>query len=263
MDLRDTCRSLWMTRSALRVQAELKKWRRRIRWLATESRLGYCPLCEHAARFVDTSDNHRESPICLGCGSVPRQRALVRWLRARFPSLRDVRIHESSPSLCTHQLFSGQSSRYQASYYWPGLANRVVGDFQNVDLGAQPFADSGLDLVVTLDVLEHVPDPVVALREIERTLRSGGLHVFTVPRVAHCETRRRARLTANGFEHLQRPEYHCDPISRQGTLVVTDWGNDLEARIAADTSSTCVAEWVCDPSMGIHTPIEIFTMQKP
>lgn len=262
MGLRRACRSLWMTRSALRVQAELKRWRRRLRWLTTESRSGHCPLCERAARFVDVGDNHRESPICLGCGSVPRQRALVRGVRARFPSLREVRIHESSPSLCTYLYFAGQSSRYQASYFWPGLASRVVGDFVNVDLGAQPFADSGLDLVVTLDVLEHLPEPTVALREIERTLRPGGLHVFTVPRVAHCETRPRACLAANGLLHLQSPQYHCDPISRRGTLVITDWGNDLEARIAADTSCTCEAEWVCDPGMGIPTPIELFTMRK-
>lgn len=262
MGLRDACRSLWMSRSALRAQAKLKSWRRRVRCFAAKHRSGHCPLCERTVRFVDVSDNRRESPICLSCGSVPRQRALVKALRSRFPSLRDASIHESSPSLCTYLYFARQCRGYQASYYWPGLVRRAVGDFANVDLGAQPFADSGLDLVVTLDVLEHLPDPMLALREIERTLRPGGLHVFTVPRVDHCETRSRARLTANGFEHLQPPEYHRDPISRRGTLVVTDWGNDLETRIAVATSSTCVAEWVCDPSMGIHTPIELFTMQK-
>jgi SAM-dependent methyltransferase len=43
-----------------------------------------------------------------------------------------------------------------------------------------PFADDSIDLVVGLEVLEHVPGPADALREIARVCR--GTAVLSVPR---------------------------------------------------------------------------------
>lgn len=37
------------------------------------------------------------------------------------------------------------------------------------------------DIVISQDVLEHVFDAPAVFREIARTLRSGGIHIFTVP----------------------------------------------------------------------------------
>ncbi|MGI8549245.1 MAG: class I SAM-dependent methyltransferase [Dehalococcoidia bacterium] len=44
-----------------------------------------------------------------------------------------------------------------------------------------PFGDAGLDVVVALDVLEHVPDEAAVVREIVRVLRPGGLLALSVP----------------------------------------------------------------------------------
>jgi ubiquinone/menaquinone biosynthesis C-methylase UbiE len=43
-----------------------------------------------------------------------------------------------------------------------------------------PFADESIDLVVGLEVLEHIPDPAPALREIARVCAAAV--VFSVPR---------------------------------------------------------------------------------
>jgi 2-polyprenyl-3-methyl-5-hydroxy-6-metoxy-1,4-benzoquinol methylase len=37
------------------------------------------------------------------------------------------------------------------------------------------------DIVISQDVLEHVFDAPAVFREIARTLRPGGIHIFTVP----------------------------------------------------------------------------------
>jgi 2-polyprenyl-3-methyl-5-hydroxy-6-metoxy-1,4-benzoquinol methylase len=45
----------------------------------------------------------------------------------------------------------------------------------------QTFDDDSFDLVIHLDVMEHLYNPFTALREVWRTLRSQGDCIFTVP----------------------------------------------------------------------------------
>lgn len=49
------------------------------------------------------------------------------------------------------------------------------------DLTALPFEDESFDLIVALDILEHIPDDTAALREFYRALKKGGIIIFTVP----------------------------------------------------------------------------------
>jgi SAM-dependent methyltransferase len=49
------------------------------------------------------------------------------------------------------------------------------------DICELPLADESVDGAVCLNVLEHVPDDLQALRELRRILRPGGAAVFVVP----------------------------------------------------------------------------------
>lgn len=49
------------------------------------------------------------------------------------------------------------------------------------DIAALPLAEASFDAIMCVEVLEHVPAPVEALREMTRLLRPGGLLLITAP----------------------------------------------------------------------------------
>jgi hypothetical protein len=86
---------------------------------------------------------------------------------------------------------------------------------------------------VTQDVFEHVFDIDAALREIARTLKPGGAHLFTTPlvRKAYSSEPRARRRPDGSIDHLAPPEYHRNPMDPNGSLVTWHFGFDLAERI--------------------------------
>jgi SAM-dependent methyltransferase len=60
-------------------------------------------------------------------------------------------------------------------------ADKGFGTVRRGDICALPFEDASLDLVLATDIIEHVEDDRLALREIARVLVPGGRAVITVP----------------------------------------------------------------------------------
>ena len=109
---------------------------------------------------------------------------------------------------------------------------RLQKRFRRENLEHLTFEDASVDIHVTQDVVEHLFDPDAAFREIARTLKAGGKHVFTVPLVrGNLPTRRRAHLVNGSVVHELPPEYHGNPVDERGALVTFDWGDDILERV--------------------------------
>lgn len=65
------------------------------------------------------------------------------------------------------------------------IENPNVDEAYVADLTRLPFPDGHFDLIFSRCVLEHLEDPVVALKELRRVLRRGGHLIFRVPNRFH------------------------------------------------------------------------------
>ena len=119
-----------------------------------------------------------------------------------------------------------EAAGYEASQYFPSLppGERTPPGWINQNAENLTYAGDTFDLVVTQDVFEHIFDIDAALREIGRTLRSGGAHVFTTPLVnkARPTECRASRAPDGSIRHHAEPEYHGNPVDPDGSLVT--WG---------------------------------------
>jgi SAM-dependent methyltransferase len=220
---------------------------------------GLCPVCGGEATFSPIKPGYslRETR-CSVCRAARRTRDVARIL-ARLASGPDAHLlPKALPSLSRARLFEAQAKGplhdqlialpgYVCSEYIPetvapgGVSPEGV---RCEDLEHLSFDDAAFDYVITQDVLEHVADPWRAFDEIWRVLAPGGRHVFTVPVHEGHVTTLRVRFDASGRQDLLPPVHHGDPVRQGGSLVITDFGDDLPALLAARGQPTIVATHV-------------------
>ncbi len=87
-------------------------------------------------------------------------------------------------------------------------------DFSS-DATRLPLADNSVDTLITLEMLEHVPDPGAVVAELGRVLKPGGTLLLSVPSaVPRHDTHDFWRFTAQGIAAL------CDPVFAHGKVTV-------------------------------------------
>lgn len=110
-----------------------------------------------------------------------------------------------------------------SEYFGPDHApGKIVNGVRHKDLQRLRFANDSLDVILSFDVFEHVPDPCAAFRELHRVLKPGGRHIFTVPfHQTEFEDDVRAVIEGGETKLLKEPIYHLDPLRTEGILVYT------------------------------------------
>jgi len=104
----------------------------------------------------------------------------------------------------------------------------IIKGIRHEDVENLSFPDDALDLIVSNDVFEHVPNPARAFAECVRVLRIGGVMLATIPfHSNNDESIIRATIVKGQLEHIFPPSYHGNPVSDDGSLVFTDFGWDV------------------------------------
>jgi SAM-dependent methyltransferase len=248
------------------MKAAIKHLAKQLKLAASgKYRHGFCPICERSVYFLKSGPWLRDEYFCMGCGSIPRFRAIVKVLSKHFPNWRELSIHESSPTGAASAKIGRESKSYVASQFFPGVPRGTMkGNERSEDLEQLTFDNESFDLTITQDVFEHVLRPDRAFAEIARTLKPNGAHVFTVPYFRGRKTLVRARPDGcGGIRHLMKPDYHGNPIDANGSLVITEWGDELGDFILRASGMTTTIFNFFDPRFGLEGEfLDVFISRK-
>ena len=100
------------------------------------------------------------------------------------------------------------------------FGNEVDG-VRNEDLTQLTFPNCSFDILITNDVLEHIPNYKKAFDEIYRVLKKSAYAFFSVPfNTGSYEHTIRAEMDSSGnINYLLPPEYHGDPLNPEGRIL--------------------------------------------
>lgn len=193
-------------------------------------------------RYIDLQQGY----LCRQCGSSLRSMglawAMLEWWDSDL-ALRDFVAVQGDESPAVLEI----NEAGNLTHFLAHLPNHRLACYPDVDMQSLPFADSAFDIVLHSDSLEHVPDPLQALRECRRVLRPGGACLFTVPIIVDRLTRTR---------HGLPPSRHGKPgNTRDDYLVWTEFGADVWKWVIAAGFSQCRMYSFLYPSVIVQSGI--------
>lgn len=243
----------------------------------------YCSVCDQVTQmrmnwyFAGSNAQSinpawTETNLCSKCGLNSRMRALWEFLKTRcgLDSVQKAYISEQITPLyqkLRKLLPTLVGSEYLGPEHNSGEVVLRWRDFSRVrheDLTASSFADGEFNLVMTLDVFEHIPDYTKAFAEMYRILSLGGCLVFTIPFSFDLETTRiRATVRGDGIIHHLPLEIHGNPVSPEGSLCFQNFGWDILQDLRKVGFSDAMASLYWGPWQGhFGYPFFIFSAEK-
>jgi SAM-dependent methyltransferase len=167
---------------------------------------------------------------CTKCGNNLRSMVLAKAILSHLDSgktlskaakqfrYRNLRVLEINQA--------GNLTAYLSMFKRHTLLNYPEGDMMNLG-----YENETWDLIVHSETLEHVPDPMVGLRETLRVLSPGGACIFTIPIIVGRMSRSREGL---------KDSFHGDPKNATADYrVVTEFGADAWTFVMSAGFESC------------------------
>jgi GT2 family glycosyltransferase/2-polyprenyl-3-methyl-5-hydroxy-6-metoxy-1,4-benzoquinol methylase/glycosyltransferase involved in cell wall biosynthesis len=205
---------------------------------------GFCVPCNKKVSFlVDLQSggqraangwtpNWRERLECPLCRMNNRQRLVATLVKQALSVKQGQQVYFmeqvtpifnwASSTFKQHQLVGSEYLGYE----YEGGA--IIKGIRHEDVENLSFPEGSLDLIVSNDVFEHVPNPAKAFAECARVLKVGGVMLASIPfHSSNDLSVIRAKIINGQLEHILTPTYHGNPVSADGSIVFTDFGWDL------------------------------------
>lgn len=193
--------------------------------------------------------------VPCGCGLSNLERCVLRVLDdAPAESIYHVGHYSKFRRILSERVKGVVSSQFDDARQ-PG---EIVNGVRYEDLTRLTYADGEFSTLIATEVLEHIPDYKLALREMARVLRPGGRALLTFPWLGkdRYDHLKRATMDAEGsITHILPPEYHGDPANKNGILSFRSFGWQILDEMRENGFSEATAEYIFAPVHGYNTLI--------
>jgi len=162
--------------------------------------------------------NRQQGLRCVSCKSNLRTMALAHGMMRAAGFAGTFRDYVRTRSIKTARVLEVNEAGQITQFLRP-LRGHTLGRYPDIDIQKLPYRDAAFDVVIHSDTLEHVADPIAALRECGRVLKPDGYCAFTVPLVIDRVSRSRLGLSVShhGSEQQTGSDY----------VVHTEFGADV------------------------------------
>lgn len=143
----------------------------KVRSLIHQGEAVYCPVCDnHFDQFI-------EGHSCPSCGSGKRHRLLYLYLKNETNFFTDkISILHFAPEHCFYKRFKVLANADYLSADIDSPRAMVKVDMMNIQFPADHF-----DVILSSHVLEHVPDDIIAMKELCRVMKKSGWAIHQAP----------------------------------------------------------------------------------
>jgi len=173
--------------------------------------------------FEVTYMNHQQGFFCINCNNNLRANVIAKSLVEKYGNSNTLAEAAYNPIFQDVTILEVNRCHNLTSYLERFPRHRLI-EYPDYDIQNLDFKENQWDIVIHSDTLEHVENPLKALKECRRVLKPDGELIFTTP--IRINTLSRSRKGLKNSYHGSRAT--DDP----GMLVRTEFGLDIWKMVA-------------------------------
>lgn len=174
----------------------IKRLKNKIKLQAHSGNNYYCPYCGYSSKDLEVVGHDlpvliekevvgggRRAAGCYQCHSRDRERLLYAFIIEELNLPQNKNIHilhiAPEPKLSNVLLKQNFDEYICGDLFTPGYT--YPAHVQNMNVLELPFEDHHFDLVICNHVLEHIPEDIKAMKELQRVIKPEGKAILQVP----------------------------------------------------------------------------------